>query len=119
MPDHEDSRHPADVTILAYLSDEKPDYVPLIASHRGLHPGYAQRRIDRLAAEGLVEAVSREVVYRITERGESVLETRRTSGETDGSFEESNDEHAMEPIREDRELAVPRGQEGVEAPQID
>lgn len=79
MTHHEDWLRPADAAILSYLSEERADYVPLIAGHRGLNLDYAERRVETLAADGLVEPVSREVVYRITDRGERALEIYRTT----------------------------------------
>lgn len=69
----------ADVAIMEYLDEEHPDYVPLIASHRGINLSYARRRVDRLEDAGLVEAVSAEVVYRITDDGRAQLEAHGES----------------------------------------
>lgn len=77
MSQHEDRLRPADATILEYLEAETPDYVPLIASHRGLNLSYARRRTEALEERGLVEPVSAEVVYRITGEGEEALESYR------------------------------------------
>jgi predicted transcriptional regulator len=81
MSRHADWLRRADAAILQYF-DEKPDYVPLAASRLGLELDYAQRRCEKLAAEGVVEPVSHEVVYRTTELGEQVLATyTETEGE--------------------------------------
>ena len=73
MPQHPDWFRGADAAILSYLSEERPTYVPLIANRLGMPTEYAQRRVDRLVESELVEPVSAEVVYRITERGERQL----------------------------------------------
>lgn len=74
---------PVDAAILEYLAEEGADYVPLVASSLGLYLDYAERRCDRLEAEDCIEPVSREVVYRVTERGERLLGAfRESSGET-------------------------------------
>lgn len=75
MSQHPEWLRPEDAAILSYLSRERPDYVPLIANRLGLHLSYAERRCDRLAEAELVEPVSGEVVYRITERGDRCLES--------------------------------------------
>jgi DNA-binding IclR family transcriptional regulator len=74
MDTRPDWMHRADVAILDYLHAERLDYVPLVASHLGLHLSYAEARCETLAERGLVEPVSEEVVYRLTERGRALLE---------------------------------------------
>lgn len=63
----------ADEEILRELCEERPDYLPLIANRLGMHLGYVERRCSVLVEHGLVEAVTGEVVYRTTERGEQFL----------------------------------------------
>ncbi|WP_206425142.1 DUF2250 domain-containing protein [Halosimplex salinum] len=63
----------ADAAILSYLSRERPTYTPLIANRLGMPTDYAEERVENLVDAGLVEPVSAEVVYRITERGEHQL----------------------------------------------
>jgi predicted transcriptional regulator len=73
MSQHPDWFRRADAAILHHLSEERPTYPPLLANRLGLPTDYAQRRIDRLSERDLVEPVSAETVYRITERGERRL----------------------------------------------
>lgn len=65
---------PVDEQILARLQRDQPDYVPLVASRLGLKIGYAEQRMERLVEAGLVEPVTAETVYRVTDRGERLLE---------------------------------------------
>jgi DNA-binding PadR family transcriptional regulator len=73
MSQHPDWFRSADAAILSHLSEERPTYAPLLANRLGLPTGYAEARLERLVDEELVEAVSEEVVYRITDRGERCL----------------------------------------------
>jgi len=66
---------PADRQILERLHGCHTDYPALIASRLGIHTPYVERRCAVLEEHGLIEAVSEEVVYRITDRGEEYLET--------------------------------------------
>jgi predicted transcriptional regulator len=63
----------ADERILRQLQEERPDYLALVANRLGMHLRYVERRCAVLVDHGLVEAVSGEVVYRTTERGERFL----------------------------------------------
>ncbi|MHB9285793.1 hypothetical protein ACKVMT_01980 [Halobacteriales archaeon Cl-PHB] len=65
---------PVDEQLLATLQQSQPDYVPLVASRLGLTVGYAEQRFERLVEADLVEPVTPEVVYRVTEQGERFLE---------------------------------------------
>ncbi|MES3517565.1 MAG: DUF2250 domain-containing protein [Natronomonas sp.] len=65
--------HPVDEQILRYLADSPPDYAPLIATRLGLHLGYVEDRLDAMCRQGLVEAISEEVVYTTTDRGRAVV----------------------------------------------
>ncbi|QLH77507.1 hypothetical protein HZS55_09455 [Halosimplex rubrum] len=73
MSQHPDRFRRADAAILHHLAEERPTYVALVANRLGMPTDYAQRRIDRLVEDDLVEPVSEEVVYRITRRGEQRL----------------------------------------------
>lgn len=64
---------PADRQILEFLSERYTDYPAIIASRIGVHTPYVERRCSVLQERGLLEAVSAEVVYRITDRGRSYL----------------------------------------------
>lgn len=68
-----DWTHPADERILRYLRENPPDYVPLIANRLGMHLGYVERRVETMVDRGLVEPVTGEVVYAVTDRGERYL----------------------------------------------
>ncbi|NIB99135.1 DUF2250 domain-containing protein [Halobacterium sp. R2-5] len=65
---------PADATILAFLADREPEYPAIVANRIGMHTPYVESRFEVLAERGLVEAVTGEVVYRVTERGERALD---------------------------------------------
>jgi len=65
--------HPADERILSYLNENPPDYVPLVANRLGMHLGYVERRVETLVELGLVQPVSEEVIYTLTDRGEGHL----------------------------------------------
>lgn len=62
----------ADRRILRYLAAETVEYPALIASNTGLHVPLVERRCRALTEADLLEAVSDEVLYRLTERGRSV-----------------------------------------------
>ncbi|WP_331236234.1 MarR family transcriptional regulator [Natronorarus salvus] len=66
---------PGDEAILEFLLDNPPEYAPLIAGGIGMHHTNVERRCRVLAESGLLETVSEEVVYRLTERGERFLAT--------------------------------------------
>jgi len=75
---------PADAAILGHLAEQRFDYAALVARDQQLPPAYAERRIERLENRDLVEAVSSEAVYRITDRGERRLSAyRETHGEVE------------------------------------
>ncbi|WP_436931076.1 hypothetical protein [Halosimplex halobium] len=73
MSQHPDWFRSADAAILDHLSEERPTYVPLLANRLGMPTDYARQRVDRLVERDLVEPVTAETVYRITERGERRL----------------------------------------------
>lgn len=66
----------ADRQILEFLATHRADYPALVASRLGIHTPYVERRCTVLAEQGMIEAVSEEVVYRITDRGLQYLEAR-------------------------------------------
>lgn len=73
MSTRPDWSHPADERIVRYLRENPPDYVPLIANRLGMHLGYVERRVEAMVDRGLVEPVTGEVVYTVTDRGEQYL----------------------------------------------
>lgn len=62
-----------DERVLAYLEEHPPDYIPLIANRLGLHLEYAERRCEVLIEYGLIEPVTNERIYGLTDRGERYL----------------------------------------------
>ena len=68
----DDTLSTADRRILQHLSTSGADYPALIASNTGLHIPLVERRCETLEAAGLVEPVSGEVLYRVTEYGRHV-----------------------------------------------
>jgi len=62
----------ADQRILQHLSTAGADYPALIASNTGLHIPLVERRCEALAAADLLEPVTGEVIYRVTEYGRHV-----------------------------------------------
>lgn len=76
--------HPADERILRYLEEHPPDYVPLIANRLGMHLGYVERRVETLVEHGLVEQVSGEAVYVVTDRGQRYLVEEMAAVPADG-----------------------------------
>lgn len=62
-----------DEAILEELAARSMEYPTLIASRRGLHVNYVENRCRILEERGLLEAVSREGTYRITDRGAGYL----------------------------------------------
>lgn len=79
-----DWTHPADERILRFLSEHPPDYVPLIANRLGMHLGYVERRVDALVDHGLVEPITGEAIYDVTERGERYLAEESVPVAADG-----------------------------------
>lgn len=69
-----DSLRPADRRILEHLRDNPPTYMALVANRLGMPTGYVDRRRSVLVEEGLVEPVTNEAIYRLTETGERYLE---------------------------------------------
>jgi DNA-binding MarR family transcriptional regulator len=65
----------ADEELLSYFGKHPPDYVPLAANRLGMHLGYAERRVSVLCEHGLLESVTNESIYTVTEAGRRALET--------------------------------------------
>ncbi|OYR42616.1 MULTISPECIES: DUF2250 domain-containing protein [unclassified Halorubrum] len=62
-----------DERVLAYLDDAGTDYPAFVASNTGLYADHVESRLDALEAGGLVERVTGEAVYRITDYGRDAL----------------------------------------------
>jgi hypothetical protein len=75
MSHQEDRLGPTDAAILEHLAEHGLDYPELIAVEGPVGPDRTARQADTLASRGLVEQVSPEVVYRVTDRGERRLAT--------------------------------------------
>lgn len=63
-----------DERILHILRRERVQYPALIAGEVGAHMPVIERRCQRLESNGLIEPVSGEVVYRLTDRGQTVVD---------------------------------------------
>ncbi|PSP98450.1 hypothetical protein BRC89_07840 [Halobacteriales archaeon QS_4_70_19] len=72
--------HPADERILEFFEANPPEYVPIVANRLGIHVRYAERRVETLVEQGLLEPVSNEVIYTTTEAGEQVVAGEATIG---------------------------------------
>lgn len=64
-----DRLRPADRQILAYLEENPPEYVPLIATRLGLPLGHANERMEALVEQGYATPVTNECVYTLTDAG--------------------------------------------------
>jgi hypothetical protein len=73
MREHHAWMQPGDEAILEFLLENPPEYAPLIAGQIGMHHTNVERRCRVLTEHGLLEAVSEEVVYRLTASGERCL----------------------------------------------
>ncbi|WP_435098246.1 DUF2250 domain-containing protein [Halorubrum sp. N11] len=62
-----------DERVLAYLDDVGSDYPAFVASNTGLYVDHVESRLDALDAAGLVEQVTGEEVFRITDAGRDAL----------------------------------------------
>ena len=60
--------------ILATLSRTGPEYGPVIAYQLDMDNAAFERYCDRLTANGVVERVSEEPLYRLTTRGRRLVE---------------------------------------------
>ncbi|MFC7166203.1 hypothetical protein [Halospeciosus flavus] len=69
-----DELRPTDRAILEFLAGERVEYAAIVANRVGLHTPLAERRCAALVERGYLEAVSGEVVYRITEEGRYAVE---------------------------------------------
>jgi hypothetical protein len=65
---------PADVAILTFLAGHSAEYPAIVANRIGMHAPHVEARFEVLAERDLVEPVTGEVVYRITERGQRALD---------------------------------------------
>lgn len=69
-----ESLRPADRRILEHLQDNPPTYMALVANRLGMPTGYVSRRQALLVERGLIEPVTNEAIYRVTEAGERYLD---------------------------------------------
>ena len=63
----------SDERLLSYLADVGADYQAFIAGNTGLYDDHVESRLTALADAGLVERVSGEAVYRVTDAGREAL----------------------------------------------
>ena len=63
----------SDERLLSYLADVGADYQAFIAGNTGLYDDHVESRLTALEGAGLVERVSGEAVYRITDAGREAL----------------------------------------------
>ena len=63
----------SDERLLSYLADVGADYQAFIAGNTGLYDDHVETRLTALADAGLVERVSSEAVYRVTDAGREAL----------------------------------------------
>jgi len=63
----------SDERILAYLDDVGADYQAFVSGNTGLYADHVGERLDALEAGELVEQVTGESVYRITDAGRDAL----------------------------------------------
>jgi len=63
----------SDERVLSYLDDVGTDYPAFIAGNTGLYADHVDERLENLASAGLVERVTGESVYRITDAGRDTL----------------------------------------------
>ncbi|MUW14358.1 DUF2250 domain-containing protein, partial [Halorubrum sp. CBA1125] len=59
----------SDERVLAYLDDVGTDYPAFVAGNTGLYVDHVESRLAALAAAGLVERVTGESVYGLTDAG--------------------------------------------------
>ncbi|WP_080509949.1 DUF2250 domain-containing protein [Halorubrum saccharovorum] len=62
-----------DERVLAYLDDVGTDYPAFVASNTGLYVDHVESRLDALDTAGLVERVTGEEVFRVTDAGREAL----------------------------------------------
>lgn len=75
-----DWMQPNDGDILATLSRTGPEYGPVIAYQLDMDNAVFERYCSRLTDKGVLERVSEEPLYRLTARGERLVE--RDAGST-------------------------------------
>lgn len=63
----------SDERLLSYLADVGADYQAFITGNTGLYDDHVESRLTALADAGLVERVSGEAVYRVTDAGREAL----------------------------------------------
>ncbi|MBP1902131.1 hypothetical protein J2744_001815 [Halorubrum trapanicum] len=63
----------SDERLLSYLADVGADYQAFVAGNTGLYDDHVESRLTALEDAGLVERVSGEAVYRITDAGRDAL----------------------------------------------
>ena len=63
----------SDERLLSYLADVDADYQAFIAGNTGLYDDHVESRLTALEDAGLVERVSGEAVYRVTDAGREAL----------------------------------------------
>mgnify|MGYP000740104860 CR=1 FL=1 len=81
-----DRLRPSDRQILAYLDENPPEYVPLIATRLGLPLGHANERMASLVEREYVTPVTNECIYTLTDAGAERLADatcRQSSGVAD------------------------------------
>lgn len=74
-----DWMRPNDGDILATLSRTGPEYGPVIAYQLDMGNDTFERYCERLTANGVLERVSEEPLYRLTERGHQLVDRDPTS----------------------------------------
>lgn len=62
-----------DEAILEDLQREQPDCIPFVANRLGMHLKYVDGRCESLVEHGLIEQVTGEPVYCLTDHGERYL----------------------------------------------
>jgi len=62
-----------DERVLAYLDDAGTDYPAFVASNTGLYLDHVESRLNALDAAGLVERMTGEEVFRVTDAGRDAL----------------------------------------------
>jgi hypothetical protein len=65
--------HPVDVQLLATLRDRRLDYATVLANAVDVDAEFADERLAHLRTIGLVERVTPEPVFRVTDRGAAYL----------------------------------------------
>lgn len=68
---------PADRAILEFLVDQRAEYPAIVANRTGMHTTHVEKRCAELAERGLLEAVSGEIVYRVTDAGRRAVDRGR------------------------------------------